>query len=223
MIIATRTRSDHKIHSLVLAELDWTPDLDASEIHVEVEASVVTLSGAVGDYFELLAASRAMRRVHGIAAVLNHLTVNPRSAKWVTDADIARVAERALTWSANIPASVRPQVDAGRITLTGQVDWHFQRDAAERAVENIRGVRSVLNEITLVSRPGAEDAAERIRTALFRNPQVDASHINVTVIENMAVLTGYVTTLAQKNQAGAATWSSPDVTQVDNRLNVRPY
>ena len=223
MIIATRTRSDNKIHSLALAELEWTPEIDASEIHVEVEAGVVTLSGEVGDYFEYLAASRAMRRVHGIAAVFNRLTVIPRSARWVTDADIGRVAERVLTWSANIPGSVRSRVESGCVTLTGQADWHFQREAAERAVENIRGVHTVRNEITLIPRPVSEDAAEQIRSALSRNPQVDAARISVSVVGNTAVLTGYVKTLVQKTQAGAVAWASPDVTMVDNRLNVRPY
>nr|WP_255727598.1 MULTISPECIES: BON domain-containing protein [unclassified Nesterenkonia] len=223
VIIATRTRSDNKIHSLVLAELEWTPEIDASEVEVEVEAGVVTLSGEVGDYFEYLAASRAMRRVHGIAGVLNRLTVLPRSARWVTDTDIGRVAERVLTWSANIPGTVRSRVEGGCVTLTGQVDWHFQREAAERAVENIRGVHTVRNEVTLIPRPVSEEAAERIRSALFRDPQVDAGRISVSVVGNTAVLTGYVKSLMEKTQAGEAAWSSPDVTTLDNRLDVRPY
>lgn len=223
MIIATRTRSDNKVHSLVLAELEWTPEIDASDVQVEVEAGVVTLSGEVGDYFEYLAAARAMRRVHGVAAVLNRLTVLPRSARWVTDTDIGRVAERVLVWSAHIPGTVRSRVENGCVTLTGQVDWHFQREAAERSVENIRGVHTVRNEITLIPRPVAQDAAERISSALFRDPQVDANHIDISVVGNTAVLTGYVKSLMQKTQAGAAAWSSPDVTTVDNRLNVRPY
>lgn len=223
MISATRTRSDNKVHSSVLAELEWTPEIDAADVHVEVDAGVVTLSGEVGDYFEYLAATRAMRRVHGISAVLNRLTVVPRSSRWVTDADIARVAERVLIWSANIPGTVRSHVENGCVTLTGQVDWHFQREAAARAVENIRGVNEVRNETTLIPRPVAEEAAERIRSALIRNPQVNASHISVSVVENTAFLTGYVTSLMQKTQAGVSAWASPDVTTVENRLNVRPY
>ncbi|GAA1102279.1 BON domain-containing protein [Nesterenkonia jeotgali] len=223
MIIATRTRSDTKIHSLVLAELEWTPQVDASEIRVEVEAGIVTLTGEVRDHFEYLAAERAMRRVHGVVAVFNRLEVTPRSARWVTDPDIAGVAERILTWSANIPGSVRCRVEAGCITLTGQVDWHFQREAAERAVENIRGVHTVRNEITLIPRPVADDAAETIRSALFRNPQIDASRISVSVRGNTVILTGYVKSLTQRAQADAVTWSSPDVVAIENRLNVRPY
>lgn len=223
MIIAARNRSDHKIHTLVRAELEWTPDLDAAGITVEVDDAVVTLSGEVGDYYELLAAGRAMRRIHGVSTVNNNLTVHPTSARWITDKDISRAADRVLTWSANVPRAVRATVESGRITLTGQVDWHFQSEAAERAVENIRGVRSVHNEISVIPRPAAADAAEKVRDAMFRNPQVDAAHVHVTVVGHTAVLTGHVRSLAQKKQAGAATWSSPDVSKVDNRLRVRVF
>lgn len=223
MITATRTRSDNKVRSLVLAELEWTPEVDAADVQVEVEAGVVTLTGDVGDYFEYLAAARAMRRVLGISGVLNHLTVVPRAARWVTDSDISRAADRVLVWSANIPMSVGSRVEKGCVTLTGQVDWHFQREAAGRAVENIRGVHTVRNEITLIPRPATEGAAEQIRSALRRDPQVNARHISVSVRDNIAVLTGYVTSLVQKRQAGASVWSSPDITTVENRLDVRPY
>lgn len=107
------------------------------------------------------------------------------------------------------------------MTLTGEVEWDFQRVAAQRVVADLRGVKSLENQIALAARTPAENAEQSLKNAMFRNPQIDASHVNVAIIDHVATLTGHVSSLAQKKQAGLATWACPDVTQIDNRLEVR--
>lgn len=223
MSTATTTRTDHDIQASVQDELEWTPDVDAAGIGVAVEDGAVTLSGEVDDYAEKLAAKRAALRVRGVSAVVNDLTVHPKGATTVTETDIAKEVERALKWATNVPDTVKAEITGHNVTLTGQVQWDFQRQAAKRAVRYLRGVYTVNNMITLTARPSATDAKERITNALVRNAQLDANHITVTVVGNKATLTGHVRSWAEKEQAGFAAWASPHVTDVANDLVVRAY
>ncbi|MGJ9373297.1 BON domain-containing protein [Nesterenkonia sp. CF4.4] len=217
----TTPSTDHTITAAVRAELEWTPDLDASNISVHVEDSTVTLTGIVGTYSELLALDRITRRVRGVTSAVNNVTVDPVGSRWVTDSDIRRVVERALTWATTVPRTVKSRVLNRHVTLTGEVDWDFQRAAAQRAVEDLRGVKSLENQITLTARTPVENAEERLKNAMSRNPQIDARGVTVTIVDHTATLTGHVSSLAEKKQAGLATWACPDVTQIENRLDVR--
>ncbi|GAA1139109.1 BON domain-containing protein [Nesterenkonia lutea] len=215
------TRTDRTLQTAILAELEWTPEVDASGISVNVLNSVVTLSGEVGDYPELFAAKRAARRVRGVSTIVEDLLVDPASGATVTEADIAREATHALAWKITVPDSVRAEVDGHSVTLAGEVGWNFQRVAAKRAVQYLPGIHSVDNQISLTARASDEAAEERIKNALLRNARVDVEHLEVTVTGTVATLTGHVQSLAEKHQAGMATWSSPYVTEIDNRLEIR--
>ncbi|MBO0595935.1 BON domain-containing protein [Nesterenkonia sp. E16_7] len=221
-ISAMKVPTDRALKPAVQAELSWSPDLDASGIEIHVEHSAVTASGVVGSYAELLAVGRAMTRVRGVTSAINKVMVQAENSRWVTDADIRRIVDHALTWSTTVPRTVRSRVLNRHVTLTGEVDWDFQRRAAHRAVQDLRGVESVENLIHLTTRTPVENAEQQLRDAMERHPQLDAGRITATVIDHTAVLTGYVSSLAASEQAGSATWGCPSVTQVDNRLVVRP-
>ncbi len=217
------TDRDLDVQALVSEELEWTPDVDAAGIGVAVENGTVALSGEVDSYAERLAARRAALRVRGVRAVVDHLTVHPKAAWPVTETDIAKQVERALTGASNVPATVKAEIHQHSVTLVGEVDWDFQRLAAQRAVQYLRGVHTVHNMISLKSRPSAPDTQERITNALTRNAQLDAKQIRVIVSGSKVILTGTVKSWAQRTQAGHAAWSSPHVSDVDNQITVRPY
>ena len=221
MSIATPVRSDPEIQAAVQDELDWTPDVDSAGIGVAVEAGTVSLSGEVDNHAEQLAATRAALRVRGVTAVVDNLEVHPKTEWVVTETDIAKEVQRALKWASNVPDTVKAEIKEHTVTLTGQVSWDFQRQAAKRAVQYLRGVYSVNNMITLTARPSAADTEERIKNALVRNAQLDAKTIDATVSGNTVTLTGTVRSWAEKKQAGNAAWASPHVTDVDNRIVVR--
>lgn len=216
------TDTDYDVQTAVQDELDWTPDVDAAGIGVAVDGGTVSLSGEVDNYAELMAAKRAALRVHGVNAVVNNLTVHPNSNWPITETDVAKEVSRALRWSSNVPDTVKAEIDEAAVTLTGAVDWEYQRQAAKRAVQYLRGVESVDNQITLTPRVSAFDAEARIKNALTRNAQIDAKAINVAVSGNKVTLTGIVRSYAEKKQASQAAWSSPHVMEVNNQITVHP-
>ena len=211
------TDSDLQIQAAVQAELEWTPDVDAAGIGVAVEDGAVTLTGEVDNYAERLAAKHAALRLRGVRAVVDAM------AAIATETDIAKEVERALRTAVNVPATVQATLDGHHVTLTGEVQWDFQRVAAKRAVQYLRGVYSVNNMITLTARPSAEDAEERIKKAITRNAQLDATSIEVSAKGNTVTLTGSVASWAERRQAERAAWASPHVTDVVNRIQVRPF
>lgn len=218
--MALATDSDLDVQLLVIDELEWTPDVDAAGIGVAVEEGTVTLSGEVDTYAERLAAKRAARRVRGVRAIVDDLTVHPRTAWPLTETDIAKEVTRALDAAANVPETVQAEIHGHNVTLTGEAQWDFQRTAAKRAVQYLRGVYSVTSMITLASRPSAVGTEDQIRKALLRNAQLEAEGIHVRTEGNTAILTGTVKSWAERRQAANAAWASPHVTDVDNRITV---
>jgi osmotically-inducible protein OsmY len=212
---------DLDVQTDVQDELAWSPDIDAAGIGVAVEAGTVALSGEVDSYAERVAAERAALRVRGVRAIINNLTVHPRAAWPVTPTDIAKEVDRALAWASNVPESVKGEIRGHDVTLTGEVDWDYQRQAAKRVVEHLRGVYTVDNAITLKPRPSASDTEQRIRQAITRNAQLDADSVHVTASGNTVTLTGSVHSWAEKQQAAKAAWASPRVADVKNDIIVR--
>ncbi len=221
MAISSFAKSDHQIQESVQDELSWTPEVDDAGIGVAVENGVVVLSGEVEDYAERLAVNKAAFRVSGVTTVVDDLVIHPSSYAWeVTESDIAQNVEDAIQWVAKLPDSVRATVQNHTVILTGEVRWNYQREAARRAVEKIKGVVLVANEINLSARPSATDTEENIRKALIRNATFDANQVHVAVAGNAATLTGQVRSYAERTQAVNAAWASPHVTQVTNDITI---
>jgi osmotically-inducible protein OsmY len=195
--------------------------VDASAVGVAAQNGTVTLTGFIDSYSGKLAAERAAKRVHGVRAVANDVDVRLRLER--TDVDLAQDAVRALEVRSPIPDRVQVAVHNGHITLTGNVAWLYQKEAAERAMRHIRGVRSVKNHITVTPHAVAGDVRHRIVKALHRNADVDARHITVTVSGSTATLTGTVGTWLQHEAAERAAASAPGITRVDNRIVVQSF
>ena len=154
-------------------------------------------------------------------AVANDVEVRLRLER--TDPDIAQDAARALELRSTIPDGVQVVVHTGHVTLTGKVDWLFQKQSAESAVRHIRGVRGVMNYISVAPRAAVRDVRHRIVKALHQNADVDARHITVTVSGDTATLTGAVGTWLQRESAERAAANAPGIAQVDNRIVVQSF
>ncbi len=212
---------DHHVKEAVLAELEWMPGIDAEQVGVAVEDGAVTLSGHVGTYPERRAAVRAALRVRGVSAVADVIEVhNRRSPR--DDTDIARDARDVLSRTTAPVGSVKADVDHHVVTLTGSVVWNHEREAVEKAVAQLPGVREVSNLVELRPRVHVSGGAAKakIAEALRRNAAVEADRIEVAVTGDTITLRGTVASWVERSQASHAAWSTPGVTHVRNELDV---
>jgi osmotically-inducible protein OsmY len=213
--------SDDSLQQAVLDELDWDPRIDASKIGVTVSNGVVTLKGAVRSYVEKRAAEDAAGRVAGVKAVAEDLRVTYLGDELEGDADIAQRALSVLAWDVQLPAGkVKVKVEDGWVTLTGDLDWFYQASAAEADVRNLHGVIGVSNKISIKPRAAPSDLRDRIKAALERNAQIEASNIMVSADGGKVTLSGMVDNWQADNLAVNTAWSAPGVTNVVDQLTI---
>jgi osmotically-inducible protein OsmY len=216
-------RNAQELRQDVLDELAWDTSLDAAAIGVATTADTVTLTGHVRSYAEKHAAEKDVKRVNGVVAVANDLEVRLPDTKRRDDTDIAAAVSSTLRWNVSVPNEVKAVVERGWVTLEGQVDWAFQRRAAERAVRDLHGVRGVTNLIALKPRAAANDVRDQIQKAFHRSAQVDADHVKVTADDGKVVLTGTVRSWSERMEAEYAARAAVGVRDVDNRLTVSSF
>ncbi len=217
-------RTDIDIQKDVVAELRWEPSLRDDDIAVGVRDGVVTLAGFVDSYAEKWTAERVASKVKGVKAIANDIEVKLPSSSSRPDPDIAHAALDALRWNVSVPQDrIQVKVEKGWLTLEGDVDWYYQKEAAESAVRYLTGIKGVTNLITVRVRPAPSDVKQRIKDALQRGAAFDADHITVEMDGNKAILRGTVRSYAEMRDAERAARNAPGVSEVDNRLTVDPY
>lgn len=214
-------KTDIQIQEDVIEQLQWEPAIDAAEIGVGVRNGVVTLSGKVDTYLKKILAEKAARKVSGVKAVAEDIQVGPLPGYQRTDTEIAEAVVNALKWNSNVPdEKIRIKVDAGVVTLDGEVKFDFQRVAARDAVEKLYGVVRVNNFISVIPKATQEDVEDKIMAAFHRAASLDADKITVEVLGGTAILKGKVRSFAESEDAASAAWAAPGISHVDNRLEI---
>lgn len=214
-------KTDKELQNDVMNELDWEPRVDPAEIGVAVKDGIVTLSGHVDTYPEKWAAEQAAGRVSGVKAVVEEIDVKLPGIYERTDQDIARAAANVLDWNSYVPRDrVKVQVQGGWVTLSGEVDWRYQREAAGDAVRSLMGVKGLANDISVKPAVSPVEVKTRIEAALERSAMIDASGIKVTAKGSKVTLKGTVRSWTERNEAGRVAWSAPGVTEVANEILV---
>ena len=209
---------DRQLQEAVLAEFAWEPSVTAAHIGVTAKNGIVTLTGHVENYPEKRAAERAAARVKGVKAVVEELKVQLHDSVQRSDEEIANAAAMRLAWEVSVPRdAVKIKVEHGWVTLTGQVDWHFQKAAAERTIRGLYGVVGILNETTIKARADASNISDKIDRALHRS-WFDPKKITVTTQGGKVTLTGSVDTPGDRYITGATAWGAPGATAVENDL-----
>jgi osmotically-inducible protein OsmY len=217
----TINKADAALRRDVLDELEWEPGITATRIGVSVTAGVATLSGQVLGYHEKVEAERATLRVAGVKGVANELEIQLPGSSQRTDADIARAAVDSLEWHSSIPSDrIKVVVQNGWVTLEGDVDWGYQRAAADEAIRRMTGIVGLTNHVTVKARPTAGAIKTRIEEAFKRSAEVDAARISAEITDSTVTLRGTVRSWAEKQEAERVAWASPGVGTVQNQLVV---
>lgn len=219
--LTPRVRSDADIQQDVLEEMSWEQHINVSDIGVSVKEGVVTLTGLVEDYLMRLAAQNAALRVKGVHAVANDIEVRLHTSAERTDSDLALAALYALKWDAAIQTDrLDVTVSHGYVTLKGEVEWPYQREAAERAIRRLAGIKGVTNWVTLAVHATPSDIKQQIEKALVRNAETDAHHITVEVHGHTATLKGRVRSFAEKLAAERTALSATGIATVNNEIKI---
>ena len=205
----------------ILDELQWEPSLDSSRIGVSIEKGVAVLTGHVRNLVERGIAERAAKRVRGVAAIANELVVDLGRLEARDDADIAKSAVQALSWNVMVPqGKVQVSVTNGCVTLEGEVGYGYQRTAAQNTVEQITGVKSVVNRLRVTPSVEPIDLRRKLNAALHRYARVEAEGIHADVEGSRVVLRGKVHSWAERDIVQDAAWAAPGVAEVDNLLTI---
>jgi len=214
-------KSDSDLKKDVLEELMWDPIVPEAKVGVAVNDGIVTLSGHLDTYAEKVAVKRAAERVSGVKAIAVELDVVPLGVHKHSDTEIAAAVEHALSWNTSVPQGrIKVAVEKGWVTLSGELDWNFQRRAVERMVRPLKGVIGIVDNIRLKTLPIPVNLSSRISDALTRQAMREAKRIEVLMEGSVVTLRGHVHSWAERAAAEGATWSAPGVSRVNNQLTV---
>ncbi|RYE52531.1 MAG: BON domain-containing protein, partial [Sphingobacteriales bacterium] len=181
----------------------------------------VTLSGQVDSLLKKVTAEKATKRVAGVRAIAQDIEIgvspgNPRS-----DSEIAQAILKALQWNTAITEEkIQIKVENGNVELEGKVDWSYQSVSAESAIENLAGVRSIQNNITIKPKLTCGEIREKIDLAFRRSATIDSAKIIIEVSGSHVTLSGTVRSFAEKTDAEKAAWSAPGITELESNIDI---
>lgn len=214
-------KTDIELKRDVENELKWEPSVNEAHIGVSVKEGIVTLTGHVPNYAEKYGAEKAAKRVFGVRAVADELDVKITLGAKRSDEDIAHACVNALKHNALVPdEKIKVIVNTGRVTLEGEVEWHFQEEAALNAVRYLTGVLGVTNSIKIKTRVSPTDVKDKIKAAFHRSAEIDARKIDIESHDGKVILKGSVRSWAERDEAQEAAWAAPGVTAVENNILV---
>jgi osmotically-inducible protein OsmY len=219
-------KTNDELRKDVMEQISWTPELRsvATEIGVAAKDGVITLTGTVDSYWKKVAAENAAQKVSGVKVVASDVIVKLAGGIMRTDTEIAQAVRNALRWNSAVDDdSVDVKVDGGWVSLSGQVDWRFQKDSIQRSVENLTGVVGVSNAITLKARPiDTKQIKGKITAAFHRSATLDAAAITIDATGATVNLKGRVRSWAEKKEAESIALAAPGVISVENQIDVDP-
>jgi osmotically-inducible protein OsmY len=213
--------SNDQLDRYVTDELHWDPKVDDEAIAVSAQDGVVTLRGTVGSFREKREAQQDAERVYGVKKVENELEVRILNDDRRGDAELRGDVLQALMLNSVVPSTIDAKVDDGNVQLTGKANWQFQRDEAESVAGSILGIVGVDDQVELVAPgPSADDVEHSIKKAMERSAKLDAESVTVESKNGTVTLRGTVSSFADHDEAVAAAWAAPGVTDVNDHIHV---
>ena len=212
--------ADEQLQLDVAAELFWDPKVGSAAIAVSADGGIITLRGTVGSLREKREAKKAAQRVFGVTAVNDELHVRMLDKDRREDTELRGDILHALILDGLIPTTVDARVTGGLVTLTGTVSWQYQRDEAKFIVANVPGVYGIEDQIKLITSPDGRDIGSDISGAFARSARLDANGLSVSTSPGTVTLSGVVHSWAEHDEAIAAAWAAPGVTEVHDRIKI---
>lgn len=214
-------KTDSQLQQDVIAELKWEPSVTAPSIGVEVRDGIVTLAGEVSSYAEKLSAESATQRVCGVKALATELKVKLAGNGKRSDAEIAKSAQSVLAWTTWVPDNaIKVLVENGWVTLSGNVDWQYQKQSATDSVRFLSGVTGVSDQIAIKPTLSVSAVKFDIEAALKRSAVADAKKISVSIDGSKVTLTGKVKSWTERETATTSAWGTPGVRSVIDEMTL---
>lgn len=215
-------KTDTALYEDISAKLNFTPNLDNSHIAIAVSNGIVKLEGKVYSLVEKRIAETSVKKVSGVKGIANELRVEIPEKYQIPDSEIAANIVNSFKWNIAIPdENITVVVEDGHVTLSGSVEWWYQRHNAEKVARKIMGVKAINNQIIIKTRATTSDVKSEIIKEFHRNAQIDAQNINVETIGHKIVLSGNVRSWAEFTEAERAAYSAEGVTEVENKLEIK--
>lgn len=217
-------KTDENLQKDVQDALKWEPQLHAAEIGVIAKNGIITLTGTVDNYYKKMEAENATKKVNGVKAIVEKIEIKPVNSKSINDNNIAEKILNVFKSDFSIPdEKIKLKVEKGWVTLEGNVNWNYQKEAAKNAVVDLMGVRGVTNNI--MTRTNRNDAVKKttIEKALSNNAALSHDHIEVSVKNNDVKLSGLVNSFFEKEEAERIAWKTPGIWSVDNEIGVDSF
>jgi len=214
-------KSDRDLKKAVEDQLKWEPDIDETDMGVSVSGGVVALSGFTHSFGQKWGAENAAKRVAGVVGIANDIVVRLPQGAVKPDPEIARDAVSALKLQCSFYSEgIQVIVRDGWVTLEGQVDWGYQRNALENTIRWLSGVKGITNLVRVSPKVSVGDIRKKIEDAFRRNAEVDARNVTIEVQGGKVALRGTVHSWAERREAERESWSAPGVTEVENQLHI---
>lgn len=212
---------DYKVKQDVIDELDWDPEVEASRVGVEVSDGAVTLVGAVETFRQKQAAHNAAKRVAGVRSLVDRLEIELPIQHRLSDEGLAERIAHVLNWNVSADAkNVQAEVQDGVVTLTGELDYNFQRQNILKNIEHVSGVVNIVDQMTVKPKVSASDVEDRIKGALNRHAEIESENVSVRVLDGVVTLEGTVESLEEMDRIEQAAWAGPGVVNVINNLRL---
>lgn len=214
-------RTDEEIKKDILEALKWQPNIDDTQIGVNVENGTVTLTGFVDDFQKKVAAESVVKKIKGVKALAADITVKYGDNYRKTDKEIAKALVHAFEWDTSVPEDdINIEVRDGWVDLSGEVEYHYQRNLAKRVAENIMVVKGINNVINIKQVLEPNKISEEIKKVYVRLADIEASNISIKVNGGRVILSGKVNTISEKEEAEKAAYNALGVTNVINDIKV---
>lgn len=216
-------KSDNQINKDVERELAWDARTSRLKLVVGATDGIVSLNGAVENYGDRVAAQNAAHRVQGLMDVVNNLIVKPKRP--FTDEEIAHGVRHALMRDSKIPDDrITSTVSDGWVMIQGTVDSLTQRSDAEWAVENLMGVKGVINEIVVaIPKTDRDIVRNAIEAALERRAEREARDLMIDLNDGQVNLSGRVHSWQERKAILGAITAMLGVSKIDDKLTIDPY